>query len=95
MKELKVKEYSLLEDAEKHVSTKFFATQVIKSPSDNGYSIDDVLTRTKLQNLINNSVDVINFEDADFKTFVELMNKSKWTFTHEDLADFITEVKKL
>lgn len=95
MKELKVKEYSLLEDAEKHVTTKFFATQVIKSPSDNGYTIDDVLARTKLQNVVNDSVDVIKFEDADFKTFVELMNKSKWTFTHEDLADFITEVKKL
>lgn len=95
MKELKVKEYSLLEDAEKHVTTKFFATQVVKSPSDTGYSIDDVLARTKLQNVINDSVDVIKFEDADFKVFVDLMNKSKWTFTHEDLADFITEVQKL
>ena len=95
MKELKIKEYSLFEDAEKHVTTKFFATQVIKSPSDNGYTIDDVLARTKLQNVVTNSIDVIKFEDADFKIFVELMNKSKWTFTHEDLADFITEVKKL
>ncbi len=95
MKELKIKEYSLMENAEKHVNTKFFATQVIKSPSDNGYSIDDVLARTKIQNIINDSVDSIKFEDTDYIKFVDMLNKSKWTFSHEDLADFITEVQKL
>ena len=96
MKELKIKEYTLMEDAVKNITTKYFALQVIKSPAENGgYSIHDVLARTKLQNIVNESVDVIKFEDTDFKLFIDLLNKSKWTFSHEDLADFITEVKIL
>lgn len=95
MKELKIKEYSLMEDGDKHVTTKFFVLQVIKTPVEGGLSIDDVLNRTKLQNVINDAVDTITFEDADFKNFLDLFNKSKWVIFHDDLADFINEVKKL
>lgn len=95
MRELIIKEYSLKESSEKHVTTKFFATEVIKSPSNTSLSIDDVLARTKLQNIVNTSTDVIKFEENEFKLFLELFNNSKWNYSHEDLGDFILEVKKL
>ena len=81
-------------DAENHVTTKFFATQVIKSPQDS-FTINEVLERTKLQNIVNDSVNDILFNDSEFDSFIELLNKSKWTYAHEDLADFITEVNNL
>jgi hypothetical protein len=108
MKKLTIKQYGKEESEIKEegfqgqlakTSTDKLLIIALKYPVQGGYSMDDIMTRVKLQRVIEAAAkeekEEIDFEDADAKDIKAVEASARWGVFHEDLLDFLEEVKKL
>lgn len=67
----------------------------VQSPSQNGYSVQDMRQRIKLLDLIEDASNEIQIEDTDFIKLKELANAMIWGWVHKDIVDFIDYINSL
>lgn len=61
-------------------------------PPQGGYDIAEMRKRIKVMDVVAESGDSIEFEDADFACVKQCVSDMRWGFAHKDILDFIDHI---
>lgn len=64
----------------------------VNTPPQGGYTPEDMKNRVKILSVIDSSNGEMKFEDAEYNTLKECVNKSRWNVLAPELVEFIEYV---
>lgn len=94
MKNLKVKTYSLLVNAETQATTCNLITYCLDQPPQGGFTRKDFIERDRIEKAVKESEDEIILEDADYANLVKIVNSTSWRVRHPEIGDFLSGFEK-
>jgi hypothetical protein len=95
MKKLTVKTFEFAESKEQP-STIDLVKACLKSPRRDGFSVDDVRHRIRIEDACNAAKDnTISLEDADAKNLKAIVAEMRWAVSEKAIVDFHEQIEKL
>ena len=88
MKKIENKNYTMMADKDRTATTVDLIKLCLNQPPQGGFNYEDLKNRER----IDNALETMEFEDADFKNLVNYVKAMRWNIRHADILDFINEI---
>jgi hypothetical protein len=95
MKNITVKNYSIPDGSGGNMNTKGLIKHCLSLAPQNGFTIEDVRNRLRIEEVVSRSIETISLEDSDAKNLHDIVMLSRWGTYHPDIIDFVDQIKTL